>query len=104
MDNQDITRLYFSNKQAKDSIITNAVRSLTWRATIAKALNTCGIEYGTITTARGFYRGGAEPSMQIFILGIDQNKGIELGQAVRKAFNQDSVMIEYNGAFDFIGS
>ena len=103
MDNKNIARLYFSNKQARDNLFINAIRSLTWRVTIAKTLNACGVEYGTITAGQGLYKGGNEPSIQIFILGIKKQTAIKLSQAIRKAFNQDSVMLEYNGNFSFIG-
>jgi len=102
MEAQNTARLYFSNKQAKDGYIKNAVRSLTWRKITANALQALGIEYGTITQGLGLYKGGAEPSMQIFILGIEQQTAVKLAQNIRTAFNQDSVMLDYNGAISFI--
>lgn len=98
----NITRLYYSHKQTKDGTLANLYRQIGHSRLTARILAGLGIEYATITNGLGIYKGGTEPSHQIFILGIDKEKAVSLARAIREKFNQDSILLDFNGQISFI--
>lgn len=95
-------RIYFSNYQAKDGLITNLIHKVKTTGIVNKALKLIGIEYATIYNGVGIYQGGTEKSIQLYICGVDVAKCNELCEKIKAEFHQDSVMLEFNGEVSFI--
>jgi hypothetical protein len=95
-------KLFYSYHQAKKSRLHNIIARFKHTNTLKAIFNSVGIEYATINNGTGFYKGNSEPSYQIYIIGIDKQKALELAQAIKTAFCQDSVMLDYNSNIEFI--
>lgn len=86
--------IYFSYYQSKDSKIKNWIKKVKLKKTLRKILNSIGIDYASIITLTGIYRGKLEPSFVIKLYDVPKYKIVELATKLKNYFNQDNVLVE----------